>query len=255
LSGAKISVFIITKNEEANIAKCLESVKWADEIVIADSFSSDKTPDICRNYTDKVYQREFSDFADMKNFALSKVSNEWALSIDADEECAPVLKDEITQTLAMPGIKADGFFIKRRSHIFGRWFKFTGTQNDFQMRLFRAAKARYFQPIHEKVNIDGETSYLKESLLHYTYNSVSDYMIRLKRYTDVEAKFLKSKGERLVFLKIFVMPPLRFISLYFIKQGFRDGVSGFLFSIFSGFYDFMKYAKLTKLIIKDKISK
>ncbi len=243
----KISVFIIVYNEEEAIERCLESVSWADEIIIVDSCSQDKTVEICKRHTDKIYQREFSDFADMKNFALSKVSNEWALSIDADEECTQELRAKIEEILNKPDTEVDGFFIKRKSRIFDRWFRFAGTQNDYQMRLFRAKAARYFQPIHEKVTISGKTSCIREPMLHYTYDTMADYMERLDRYTSLEAEFLFTKKEGFILLKLICLPFFRFVNLYVLNQGFRDGIQGFLFSVFSGFYDFAKYSKLIRL--------
>ena len=240
----KISVFIITYNEQDNIENCLRSLKWADEIVVVDSFSEDSTIDICKRYTGRIYQKEFTDFADMKNHALSKVSNEWVLSVDADETLTPALQDEIKQGL-IPDNGFSGFYIKRKSRIFGRWFEYCGTQDDYQMRFFNKNKACYLQPVHEIVKIEGEASQLKGELLHYTYTDIDSYIKRLNKYTAIEADTLRDKISKETALLFLVIKPLyRFFNLYLLKQGFRDRTEGLLFSVFSGFYELVKYSKI-----------
>ncbi len=242
---SRISVFIITRNEEDSIRRCLESVKWADEIVVVDSFSKDKTLDICREYTDNVSQREFSDFSSMKNCALSKASNKWVLGVDADEEVTPELRGEIENVLKRGAGNVSGFYVKRRSMIFGRWFEHCGTQNDYQMRFFVKNDAYYLQPVHEIVKIEGKTSQLSSELLHYTYKDIDSYIKRLDRYTAIEADSLKSKiSRKRALLFLFAKPLFRFLDLYLLKQGFRDKTEGLFFSVFSGFYELIKYSKI-----------
>ena len=240
----KASAFIIVYNEEENMKRCLDSVQWADEIIVVDSYSTDKTLDICKIYTDKIYQRRFTDFADMKNFALSKVTNRWALSIDADEEVTDGLRDEIKKVVTEGKKDLSGFYIRRKSQIFGRWFNFSGTQDDFQMRLFKKEAAHYIQPVHEKVVVSHALGYLRHPLLHYTYDKMQEYVSRLNRYTSMEAKFLAKGSKHLLRLSMVMRPIGRFVQLYILKQGFRDGYPGFLFCWLSGFYVFTKYAKL-----------
>lgn len=241
----RISVFIITRNEQDNIENCLRSVKWADEIVVVDSESSDRTDEICRKYTDKVFVRSFTDFSDMKNYAMSKTTGDWLLSVDADEEVSGELAGKIDEIINNNS-ENSGFYIKRQSRIFGRWFRFCGTQDDYQMRLFRQGAANFFQPIHEKVSINGKTARIEEPLLHYTYNSMRDYMVRLKKYTAMEAKFISSEGGKPSLIKLLLHPPARFLQLYVLKQGFRDGLAGFKFSFLSGLYVYLKHIKLYK---------
>lgn len=242
LDKKKLSIIIITKDEESNIKRCLDSVSWADEIIVVDSFSTDNTIGICREYTDKIFQKEFTDFADMKNFALSKASNEWALSIDADEELLGALKDEINNKIDIPQVFS-AFKIKRNSQIFGRWFKYSGTQNDFQVRLFRKNCVEYYQPVHEKVSVSGKIGYLSNPILHYTYKNMSDYIKRLDRYTSIEAKQILSQSFLRKFIFLLLKPFWRFTDMYLLKQGFRDGFEGFLFCVLSAFYEFCKYIK------------
>ncbi|MFA5336855.1 MAG: glycosyltransferase family 2 protein [Candidatus Omnitrophota bacterium] len=248
----KISVFIVVYNEEKKIERCLKSVSWADEIIIVDSYSRDKTVEICKKYTDKIYQRPFTDFAEMKNYAISQASGEWLLGVDADEEITEALREKIKLIINKNIHDVSGFYIKRKSYIFGKWFRFCGTQDDFQLRLFKKATAYYFQPIHERVALTGKKAYIRECLLHYTYKNITEYMQRLNKYTSMEAEFLKSKGRK-PSRSIFLLKPfMRFLELYIIKQGFRDGMEGFLFGALSGFYDFVKYAKLRQVLKPEK---
>jgi len=249
----KISVFIIVYNEEKKIERCLKSVSWADEIIIVDSYSRDKTVEICKRYTGKIYQRPFTDFAEMKNYAVSQASGEWLLGVDADEEITEALREKIKLIINKDSQDISGFYIKRKSYIFGKWFRFCGTQDDFQLRLFKKATAHYFQPVHEKVALTGKKAYIREYLLHYTYKDVTEYIQRLNKYTSMEADMV-GKPERLSLmfaLLCFMLKPFcKFVYLYLYKQGFRDGYQGFLFSWLSGFYVFLKYAKSVERKLK-----
>ena len=244
----RISVFIITHNEEKNIERCLKSISWADEIIMVDSSSGDRTLDIAKKYTKNIYKKEFTNFSEMKNFALSKTTGDWVLSIDADEEVTDALRDEIKGKVRYMPDNIAGYFIHRRSHIFGREFKFTGTQDDFQMRLFRKTEGVFTQPVHEKVLINGPTAKLKNYMIHYTYRSLGDYTKRLNKYTDMEAAFMKDSGCKPSIAGMTIKPAAMFMRLYFLRQGFRDGIEGFLFSALSGMYIFVKNIKLWDLI-------
>ncbi len=242
-----LSAFIITYNEEKNIERCLKSVAWADEIVVVDSSSQDKTLEICKKYKAKTFTRAFTNYADQKNCALSQVTSEWALSLDADEEVTEQLKQEIFATIQDPKALA-GYRIPHHPFIFGRKFYFSGTQDAKPIRLFRKACAQYSQPIHEVVQINGEMGILQSPFLHYTYPSIEDYLTRFNRYTSMEAEFLKSKNYQLRVWDFLLKPFLMFVKLFFLKQGFRDGFEGFLFCAFSGWYLFVKYAKYQQLL-------
>lgn len=242
MNDPSISVFIIALNEENNLGRCLRSVSWADEIVLVDSGSTDKTIEMAREYTDKVFSRKFTNYADQKNFALSLTAGPWCLSLDADEEVTPELRDEIILAVKNPG-STSGYFIPRQSYIFGRKFYFTGTQHDRPMRLFKKTEAVFEQPVHETVKISGTTASLKNFLNHYTYKGLSDYMERLNRYTSLEADFLVQTGRATKGLDISLKSILMFFRLFVMKQGFRDGLEGFIFSVLSGYYVFIKHAK------------
>jgi len=242
----RITVFIISYNAEKTIERSLRSVQWADEIVVMDSYSTDRTVEICKRYTNQVSLRKFTDYADQKNFVLSQATSEWVLSLDTDEEVTEDLKSEILKIIETPGA-LEGYRIPRRSFIFGREFKYSGTQDDRPIRLFRKDRARFEQPIHEIVRIDGKIGVLTTPLLHYTYDTVSDYWERFNRYTSLEAEFLKDRNHSLTWLDLAARPPLTFLRLYCLKQGFRDGWEGFLFCFLSATYVFVKYAKFGEI--------
>ena len=171
----KISVIIITANEEENIRECLESVKWADEVIIVDSESSDRTTDIAGEFTDKIFIREWAGFASQKSFALEKTSNEWVLSIDADERVTPELSNEI---LSMDLSKSDGYFIKRDNYFLGKLIVGCGWGNDYQLRLMRKSKSGLTDNlVHEGFVVSGKREKLNSSIIHYTYNSIHQAQI------------------------------------------------------------------------------
>ena len=239
----KISVFIIAKNEEKNLERCLGSVRWADEIVVVDSGSRDATCRVAGRFTDKVFVHEFTDYASQKNFALSKTTGEWVLSLDADEEVSAALKEEMLALAATPRA-ADAYRVRRVSHIFGRRFRHTGTPEDRPVRFFKRDAGHFDQPIHEVVRVQGQTGCLREPIFHYTYPSVHDYLEKLNRYTSMEADLFIQKNEAAPQAKCYGMKSFfMFLRLYFYKGGFRDGIEGFFFSVFSAYYVFVKHAK------------
>ncbi len=242
----KVSVFIIAFNSEKKIAACLRSVKWADEVVVVDSGSLDQTASLVKENGAALYQRKFTNFSEQKNYAMSLCKGDWVLSIDSDEVVTDALREEIQKTVT-DDASLDGYRIPRQSVIFSKEFRYTGMQDDQPVRLMRAGKGLFEQPIHEFLNVRGATGILKGALLHFTYDDISDYFERFNRYTTKESEYLLEQSFRLSWVDFFIRPPAMFIKLYFFKQGFRDGFPGFLFSVFSGFYVFVKYAKYRDL--------
>ncbi len=238
----KISIFIITKNEEKNIEACLKSVSWADEIVLVDSGSADRTREIASRFTDKIFLNDFTDYASQKNLALSKTSGDWVLSLDADERVSDGLKSEILATAGRPHA-AEGYRIRRESVIFGRLFRHTGTQSDKPVRFFKKNSGQFHQPIHEAVAIKGSVGELKCPMEHQTYSSIHDYFERLNRYTGMEAGYFSQMKKVPQKNQLTLKPLAMFFKLYFWKQGFLDGMEGFLFSVLSAYYVFVKHAK------------
>lgn len=245
--SSTLSAFLIVFNEEKSIERCLNSIKWVNEIVIVDSNSTDRTTQICRKYTNKIFSRAFSNYSDQKNFALSQVSEEWALSIDADEELTEALVNEI-KDLLQSNPQHDGYRVHRTSYIFGREFHFSGTQHDKPIRLFVKGRGEFTQPIHEIVSIRGSVGELKNEINHFTYDNISSYFLRLDRYTTMEAEFMAAKRLRVNVTDWLIRPFAMFLKLYIINQGFRDGFEGFLFCFFSGFYVFVKHVKYLELL-------
>lgn len=242
-----LSVAIITYNEEENIKDCLESVKWADEIVVVDSFSTDRTVEICRQYTDKIFQNEWEGFSNQKNYAIRLTANPWVLVIDADERVSEALRKEIKDILAK-GNACDGYFVPRKSYFMGRWIRHAGWYPDYSIRLFRKDKGR-FEPreVHESLRIDGKTGRLENPLTHYTYRSISEFIDRTNRYSTLAAREMVKEGRRAGIVNILFRPAFTFLRMYILQQGFRDGIYGFLLSVLYSCYTLSKYAKLWEI--------
>ena len=244
----RLSVIIITYNEEENIKRCLESVKWSDEIVIVDSFSNDKTVEIAREYTSKVFQKKWTNFSQQKNLALGKASSEWVLNIDADERVTPELKKEILAILNSQFQSFDGYYIPRRNHYLGKWIRHCGWYPDYKLRLFRKGKGRFNERIvHESVVVEGRKGYLKSCLKHYSYKNLSDHLTRIDKFTSLAAQEMFTDGKRARVFDLLFRPLAKFVKMYLIKKGYLDGIYGLIVSIIGSFYVFMKYLKLWEL--------
>ncbi|MFB0528157.1 MAG: glycosyltransferase family 2 protein [bacterium] len=245
---SKLSVIIITFNEEENIKNCLESVQWSDEIIIVDAFSSDKTVEIARKFTPRVYQNKWTNFSQQKNLALEKASSEWVLNIDADERVTPELKEEILTILNSQSQSFDGYYIPRKNHYLGRWIRHCGWYPDHKLRFFQRGKGRFNERmVHESVTVEGRKGYLKSYLNHYSYKNLSDHLIRMDKFTSLAAKEMFTDGKRAGSFDLLFRPPVKFIKMYLIKRGYLDGIYGFIVSIIGSFYVFMKYMKLWEL--------
>lgn len=243
----RLSVAIITYNEEDHIKDCLESVKWADEIVVLDSFSTDRTVEICRQYSDKVFQREWPGFSDQKNNAIDLTTNPWVLVVDADEMVTEGLKSEIKEILKN-SLDFDGYFIPRKSYFLGQWMKYGGWYPDYSIRLFKKDKGRFEQrEVHESVKINGKVGRLVNPLEHYTYRSLSEYLQRMDRYSTLAAREMAKRSGKTGLGSIIFRPFFTFLRMYVLKQGFRDGICGLLLSILYSYYTFSKYAKLWEI--------
>ncbi|MBI5756227.1 MAG: glycosyltransferase family 2 protein [Nitrospirae bacterium] len=242
----KLSVTIITLNEEHNIREALESVKWADEIVVVDSGSSDKTVDICKEYTGKVFYNAWPGHIAQKNFAIDKASNQWILSIDADERVTPELADEIKEVLKGP--ETDAYAVPRHVFYLGRWIDHSGWYPDYKLRLFSRDKARWggINP-HDEVITSGSVKYLKGDLLHYSYRDISHHVNTINNFTTIGAREYLKLGKRASLWNIISRPMGTFLKKYILKQGFRDGLPGFIIAVSSAYYVFLKYAKLWEL--------
>ncbi len=239
-----VSVTIITKNEEKNIRDALESVKDFEEIVIVDSFSDDRTVDICREYTDKIFQIEWKGFAKQKQFAIDKATLPWVFVLDADERVTEPLKGEIIEKLKDTDVV--GYFIPRKNFFLGKWIKHSGWWPDYTLRLFKKDKGKMEErEVHEKIIVDGKTEYLKEPILHFTYQSIEDFVVKMQRYSTLSAIELlkKNPSKYRILIKMIFAPLFTFFKMFIIRLGFLDGLRGFILAIFYTFYSFLKYAK------------
>jgi glycosyltransferase involved in cell wall biosynthesis len=239
-----ITCCIICFNEEANIRRCLESVKWCDEIVIVDSFSTDQTVSICREYTQRIIQRPWPGYVEQKRFALSQATHEWVLNVDADEEVSPELRHEMLAVLHRNHPDVDGYFMPRLVYYLGRWW-WRGWYPGLRLRLFRKAKVRWggVDP-HEKVLLQGQADRLRGDLYHYTYDDIHDHLRALNGLTEVASRELALRRKQVRLADLLLRPLWRFLRFYVVKGGFREGVPGFFVAVTSAFYVFLKYAKL-----------
>lgn len=240
-----VTACIISYNEESSIRRCLESVKWVDEIVVVDSFSTDATVEICREYTSKIYLREFEGHVEQKNFALQCAGHDWVLCIDADEELSPSLITEVDEEFERNSGGFEGFYFPRRTYYLGRWINHSGWYPDNKLRLFRRSMGRWggINP-HDKVELKGRTRYLRNDMYHYTYRDFSHHLKTVDDYSTIYAREAVKRGERFSFGKLMFRPPLKFLEIYLYKMGFRDGMPGFIIAMVSSYYVFQRYSKM-----------
>ena len=240
-----VSASIITYNEEDNIRRCLESVKWCDEIIIVDSFSTDRTLDICREYTDKIHTRTYPGNIDQKNYAASLATGDWVLSLDADERVTPELREEILRKLKDNSSSICGYYFKRKAYLFGKWVKHCGWYPDYKLRLFRRNKGRFEgREPHDELTVEGSTRRMKGAIEHFTYKNLKEYVAKIERYSAVAASNMKLKSYTVILLLLLIKPPWKFFEFYFLRCGFLDGTLGFLICVLTAFSNFLKYAHL-----------
>jgi glycosyltransferase involved in cell wall biosynthesis len=243
----KLSVTVITKNEAADIGAALSSVTWADEIVVVDSHSSDRTVEIARQYTSRIVVRDWPGYVGQKNHAAAIASHDWILSLDADERVTPELAREIQSRLA-GDLREAAFRMPRVTWHLGRWVRTTDWYPDYQVRLYdrRAAEwtGRY---VHEAVTVRGATGELRGELQHYAYRDIADHLETIDRYTSYAAQQMHEQGRRAGVAQIAGHPPLAFLRNYIVHGGIRDGVPGFIISALNAYYVLLKFAKLWEL--------
>ncbi len=237
-----LSVAIITKNEERNIADALESVRDFDDIIVVDSFSTDRTVEICRNYTDKIYQHEWMGFSRQKQQAVDYAKNDWVMILDADERVTPELRDEMMREIAA-GDNA-GFYVPRKNYFLGKWIRRSGWWPDYTLRIFRKASGYVeSREVHEKVVVNGQAAYLKSPLVHHTYLTLNDYMEKMEHYSTLAAEeILRQKG-RPSSCSLIINPAAVFLKMYVLRLGFIDGIRGLMLAVLYAFQTFLKYAK------------
>jgi glycosyltransferase involved in cell wall biosynthesis len=242
-----LSVVIITHEEEQNIRECLESVQWADDIVVVDDFSTDATLDICREYGARIFQESWKGFAGQRNSAVDKAHHIWILNIDADERITPKLRDEIRYVLSQNEPKA-GYGIPYQNYFRGKWIRFGGWYPDYHIRLFRKDRGRYMdREIHETVELDGELGRLKNPLIHIAYRDISSFVRKMDSYSTLMARQYAKEGKRGGPGTGLIHAIYTFLSMFFLRGGFLDGVNGLILAYMYSTYTFLKYAKLMDL--------
>lgn len=249
---SKLSLFMITKNSAATIETCLKSVQGlADEIIIVDNFSEDKTQEIAKKYGAKIYQREFTGFQNQKQFALDQCTSKWVLNLDADEELSPLLKKEISDIINNE-VREKLFFIPEQVTFLHRQMKHSGLTGKYHERLAYREGTKYTGgAVHEKLYNDGAKKYLQGYFYHTPYTSIEQYFEKFNRYTTLGAQKLFDEGKKFKFFNLF-RQPVDFIKIYFLRRGFLDGMQGFLWAWLSSTYPTVKYAKLWFLEYKNK---
>jgi glycosyltransferase involved in cell wall biosynthesis len=246
-----LSVVIITKNEEANIARTLDSVQWAEERIVVDSGSTDRTLEISRQNGAAVFEEEWKGYAAQKNSAIAKASCDWVLSLDADEQVSPELASSIRRVISVSGAPStiNGYFIARRNFFLGRWIRRGGFYPDRKLRLFRRGTGEFVErTVHETTRVNGRTATLDGDLIHTAYPTLSGYIEAMNRYSTLAAEMLRRERritDSLVwfFVNVRLRPVLSFIWNYFFRGGFLDGREGFLLHWYHNVYVSWKYAK------------
>jgi glycosyltransferase involved in cell wall biosynthesis len=240
----RISVVVVTLNEEERLRACLESATWADEIVVVDAESADKTVQVAREFTDRVFVQSWPGFAAQKNFGLEQATGDFILSLDADEEVSRELRDEIRAELAERSPCA-GYRIPRRNIMWGRWLRHGGLYPDWQLRLFRRGQGRFVErAVHESVEVTGEVRRLRAPLVHRSYRDIADFLARADRYSTLAAEESVRSGRRPRVGDLVLRPAGRFFSMYIAHAGFRDGWRGFLLAVLYAYYVFIRSAKV-----------
>ncbi|MCZ6690428.1 MAG: glycosyltransferase family 2 protein [Planctomycetota bacterium] len=244
----RLSACIITYNEERNIRACLESLRWADEIVVVDSGSEDRTREIAREWTDRVIENPWPGHIQQKNTAVDEARGDWILSLDADERCSTELAEGIRKVV---GATDDGFAayeVPRRLHYMGKWLRFGGWSPEYKVRLFKKGKARWggVNP-HDRVEAAGPVGRLEGSLLHYSYLDLADQLRQTLSFTGISATELYERGHRASLMDLSVRPFWAFVQRYLMRWGILDGVPGLMMAANHSFCVFLKYARLWEM--------
>jgi glycosyltransferase involved in cell wall biosynthesis len=235
MPDSRISVLILAKDEAQNLPSCLSTVNWANEvIVVVDRATRDQTAVIAKRGADLVAIRTFDDFASQRNAALDLASGEWVFAIDADERATPELAAEIRRVTSDSRLSHAGFRVPIRSVILGRSFRFSGTQHDRPLRLFRRGSGRWVGAVHETVDLQGSVGQLTQALHHRTIPDMQTFLRKINEYTTLEAIKFEREGRPYHATDLTLRPFWTFAKLYLGKQGFRDGVEGFVFCAMSG---------------------
>lgn len=240
----KITAIIPTLNEAIHIEEAINSVLFADEIIIIDSFSTDDTIALAKKYDVKIIQRQFDDYSSQKNYAISQAKHNWIFMLDADEKISPALQQELKDLFAQ-NLDKVAYWFHRTDYFMDKKIDFSGWRNDKVIRFFNRDFCRYDgKLVHEEVCFEGQSGFIKERLLHYPYKNFDHYVNKLNRYAGLQAKMLFEKGKSTNCFHLAVKPFYRFINHYFLKLGFLDGYQGFVIAVLQSYGVFSRYVKL-----------
>lgn len=247
-SFGKVSAVIITYNEEANIRRTLKQLHWCDEIVIVDSYSTDNTVAICREFNCTIFFREFDGYGSQKRFAVSKAENDWVLCIDADEVLSDELVNEIINIPANEVMSHSGFSFRMNLVFLGKEFKHGKESGRYFTRLFNKQEGGFTNDkVHEAIKVNGPVKKLNNIILHYSYTSLHQCLEKNNRYSTYSAEMAFSKGKDKPMAVILLGLPFNFIKYYFVERNMLNGMKGFYWSVFSSYYHFSKHVKLKEL--------
>jgi len=245
----KISACVITYNEEKKIGRCLRSLTWCDEIVVLDSYSTDRTKEICREFTDRVYQHEWSGYVGQRNLVRDMSQYPWILFLDSDEEVSPGLRDEILAEFERGTGAYHGYEFPRQVYYLGKWIRHGEWYPDVKLRLFKKAYGRTEgEEPHDRVALSGPVKRLRNPIWHYTYDDIHDHLETLNRFSTITAQQRFVQGSPFRWCDLLLRPGLRFLKGYLLRRGFLDGSHGFIIATFGAYGAFMKYAKLWELV-------
>ncbi len=241
----KVSALVITRNEEGNIRRCLKSLSWADEVILVDAESQDRTAQIAREYTQRVYSHKWDGFVAQRNWTLKQAQYQWVFFLDADEVISPQLREELETLKDKEMGDYSGFEIPRRAFYLGGWVNHCGWYPNYQLRFFDRKRGEWVEGmIHERVEVRGRVGRLKGEILHYPYPNLSFHLQRMDSYSSLRAEELYQKGRRSHFWDLLLRPIFKFLKMFFLRLGFLEGVRGFIISCFGAYYSFLGYAKL-----------
>ncbi|NLE75381.1 MAG: glycosyltransferase family 2 protein [Chloroflexi bacterium] len=238
---------VLTKDEERHLPDCLKSLAWADEVLVFDSFSGDRTVEIARQMGARVAQRRFVDYPRQRQAALEAAGGDWVFFVDADERVTPELAAEIGEVILQP--TPVGWWVPRRNIIVGRWIRHTGWYPDYQLRLMRPNRARYdlSRQVHELVVLEGEEGHLRSEMVHYNYDTWGEFVRKQSRYARFDARILWREGVRPRPWKFVTQPLREFRRRYLTLQGYRDGLHGLLLSLLMAYYQVLVYTQLGRV--------
>lgn len=240
----QLTVIITCYNEAHNMRDLLESVKWADEIMVVDSYSTDETLEIAREYTDFILQREYTTPANQKNWAIPQANHEWILLLDADERVTPALREEVLQVVESQP-KEVAFWIGRENYFMRKRVRYSGWQNDAVIRLFRRDDCRYDnKAVHEEIETTGKVGRLQAKLIHNTYKDMAHFLEKMRRYARLSALDYSEKTSRVTLYHLWIKPAFRFFKHYILKLGFLDGKVGFIISVIMAWGVFLRYLNI-----------